>query len=67
MSYRASLNCSWGHEPAGVTKGFYGMVGEFAYPPGMMAVLAAPRRESDPRLVMDRLLRECLKRSSLTE
>jgi hypothetical protein len=67
MSYQASLNRSCGHEPASGTKGFYGMVGEHEYPSGMMAALAPPRRESDPRLVMDRLLRECLKRSSLTE
>ena len=67
MSYQASLNRCCGHEPASATKGFYGMVGEHEYRPGMMAALAPPRRESDPRLVMDRLLRECLKGRSPAE
>ncbi len=62
MSYQASLNRSRGHEPASATRGFHGMAGEHEYPLGMMAELAPPRRDSDPRLVMDRLLREFLKR-----
>jgi len=61
MSYDACQYHS-GHEPPSGTKVFYGIVREYNYSFGIIAALAPPQLESEPQLVMDRLLRECLKR-----
>jgi hypothetical protein len=62
MPYEASR-----HEPPSEAMVIYGTVREHKYPPVVIAALAPARPESEPQLLMDRLLRECLKRKSLTE
>ena len=63
MSYD-TWNHSRGREPS--TRVLCEIVREHRYPLDLIAVLAPSRLEDEPQLVMDRLLRECLKRKPLT-
>jgi hypothetical protein len=60
MSNNASRNHGDQELPSGAK--LYGVVRESNYPLDIVAALAPSRHESEPQLVMERLLRECLKR-----
>jgi hypothetical protein len=65
MSYE-TWNHSRGREPSSKTRVLCEIVHEPRYPLDLIAVAAPSRLEGEPQLVMDRLLRECLKRKPPT-
>jgi hypothetical protein len=66
MSYD-TWNHSRGREPSSETRVLCEIVHEHRYPLDLIAVLAPSRLKDEPQLVMDRLLRECLKRKPPTQ
>jgi hypothetical protein len=66
MSYDACRYHS-GHELPSGTKVLYDIVREYNNPFGIISALAPPQLESEPQLVMDRLLRECFKGTRFKE
>ena len=66
MSYE-TWNHSRGREPSSETTVLCEIVHEPRYSLDLIAVAAPSRPEGEPQLVMDRLLRECLKRKPLTQ
>jgi hypothetical protein len=66
MSDNSCWNYSCGHEPSGETPVLSEFVYEHKYPRDFISALASPQLEDEAQLVMDRLMRECLKRKPLT-
>jgi hypothetical protein len=66
MSHGASIS-SYGYKPPITTEVVCGISREQAWQPGTVVNSAPSQLERDPRLVMDRLLRECLTRRSPSE
>ena len=65
MSYDACRNHSCGHELPSIRTRALDGIREYENTFGDIPVLAPPQLESAAQRVMDRLLRECLKRQSL--
>jgi hypothetical protein len=65
MSHNSCRDQSYGYEPSSNARAFYEVVHEHRYPLKVISKLALSQPEDAAQLVMDRLLREYLKRKPL--